>query len=92
MKELQLLNLSGTSAKILEHQLKLEHQYEPDLAWQITWLEYHRTTGSFGEKGEKQIPSSNISEAAGRCSTVDCSNVIWIHSKKVWSCIKGNWW
>ncbi len=48
----------------------------------------------FGEKSEKPISSSTISEVTDRCSdrqyfTEDYSKVVWISSKKVGSCIKG---
>ena len=50
-------------------------------------------------QGEKPIPSI-ISQGAGRCSswtvvhysTRDCSELIWVYSKKGTSCITGKWW
>ncbi len=43
-------------------------QMERQMNFKI-WLEFYQTTvDSFGEKMEKQILSSNISEATGRCS------------------------
>ncbi len=54
------------------------------LARQIIWLEHYQTTvGSLREKGEKQILSSNISEATGRCS--DRWHSTWDYSQVVWN-------
>ncbi len=58
---------------------------------------YQTTVGSLIEKREKQILSSNISEATGRCSirwhsTVDYSQFVWNYSNKAENCIEAKWW
>ena len=71
------------------------------LASTMTRLKYHLTSVvSFRGYGEKQIPSSMISQATRWCSswravqysTTDYSEHIWVYSKKDTYCITGKWW
>ena len=71
------------------------------LASIITTLEYHWATAvSLREQREKQTHFPIISQATRRCSlrrvvqysSRDCSECIWVYSKKDTCCITGKWW
>lgn len=55
------------------------------LARQVTWLEYWIQTnvGSFEEESEKQIPSTSISTAIGRCSDIQLKTVQMLYESVV---------